>query len=152
MAVKWGFIQKNPVKVVKQLKLDSRLQTYLEPHEIEKFLNVIDKKEYKFNYFNSSYWFSFLGAMKKLAQVGFKGLIMPIGAREAGTGNAVASVLMGANSIFQNPAAITEISGNKSFAFNYMNWLADIKHGAGAVVFGMENIGLSTCSKYFSHI
>ena len=61
------------------------------------------------------------GAMKKLAQVGFKGLIMPIGAREAGMGNAVSSIPMGANSIFWNPAAITEISGNRSFTFNYMN-------------------------------
>ena len=81
------------------------------------------------------------GAMKKLAQVGFKGLIMPIGAREAGMGNAVSAIPVGANSLFWNPAAITEISGNRSFTFNYMNWIADIKHGAGAVVFGMENFG-----------
>lgn len=47
MAVKWGFIQKNPVKVVKQLKLNSRLPTYLEFHEIENFLNMIDNIEYK---------------------------------------------------------------------------------------------------------
>ncbi len=47
MAVKWGFIQENSMKGVKQLKLDSRLPTYLEVHEIEKFLNIIDKKEYK---------------------------------------------------------------------------------------------------------
>ena len=81
------------------------------------------------------------GAMKKLAQVGFKGLIMPIGAREAGMGNAVVSIPVGANSIFWNPAAITEITGNRSFTFNYMNWIADINYGAGAVVFGMENYG-----------
>jgi site-specific recombinase XerD len=47
MAVKWGFIQENSMKGVKQLKLDSRLPTYLEVHEIEKFLNIIDNKEYK---------------------------------------------------------------------------------------------------------
>ena len=47
MAVKWGFIQKNPVKGVKQLKLDSRLPTYLELNKIEKFLNMIDNIEYK---------------------------------------------------------------------------------------------------------
>ena len=81
------------------------------------------------------------GAMKKLAQVGFKGLIMPVGAREAGMGNAVVSTPMGANSVFWNPAAITEISGDRSIAFNYMNWIADIKHKAGAAVFSLENIG-----------
>ncbi len=81
------------------------------------------------------------GAMKKLAQVGFKGLIMPVGAREAGMGNAIVSIPSGANSIFWNPAAITDISGDRSFTFNYMNWIADMTHAAGAVVFGMENYG-----------
>jgi hypothetical protein len=80
-------------------------------------------------------------AMKKLAQVGFKGLIMPVGAREAGMGNAMVSMPVGANSIFWNPAAITDITGDKSFTFNYMNWIADMTHAAGAMVFGMENYG-----------
>jgi hypothetical protein len=82
------------------------------------------------------------GEMKKLAQVGFKGLIMPIGAREVGMGNAVVSVPTGPNSIFWNPAGITEISSKISFTFNYMNWIADVNYGAGAVVFGMENFGM----------
>lgn len=81
------------------------------------------------------------GAMKKLAQVGFKGLIMPIGARAAGMGNAMCSVPSGANSIFWNPAAIVEISGDKAFSFNYMNWIADMKHTSGAAVFNLENYG-----------
>lgn len=81
------------------------------------------------------------GAMKKLAQVGFKGLIMPIGARAAGMGNAMVSVPTGANSIFWNPAAMVEISGDKAFSFNYMNWIADMKHTSGAAVFSLENFG-----------
>ena len=81
------------------------------------------------------------GQMKKLAQVGFKGLIMPIGARAAGMGNAMVSVPTGANSIFWNPAAITEISGDKAFSFNYMNWIADMKQTSGAAVFSLENYG-----------
>ena len=81
------------------------------------------------------------GAMKKLAQVGFKGLIMPIGARSAGMGNAMCAVPTGANSIFWNPAAITDITGDKAFSFNYMNWIADMQHTSGAAVFSLENYG-----------
>jgi hypothetical protein len=81
------------------------------------------------------------GAMKKLAQVGFKGLIMPIGARAAGMGNAMCSVPTGANSIFWNPAAITDISSDKAFSFNYMSYIADIQHTSGAAVFSLENFG-----------
>ncbi|MBC8479185.1 MAG: PorV/PorQ family protein, partial [FCB group bacterium] len=68
-------------------------------------------------------------AVKKLGQTGFKWLSIPVGARAAGMGSAYTSASGDLNSMFWNPAGLTNVSPY-GISFSNVEWIAGINHSA----------------------
>ncbi len=78
--------------------------------------------------------------MKKLAQTGFQFLKVDVGARAAGMGGAFVAVTNDANSLFWNPAGITQAKKG-SFSISQTSWIADINQIGLAAVLPVSGIG-----------
>ncbi len=71
---------------------------------------------------------------KKVAQSGMTYLGISLSARQSGMGNASVASVNGAQGLFYNPAAITQLQKN-SLIINQVNWLVDTQiYGLGAIV------------------
>ncbi|MDP4173919.1 MAG: PorV/PorQ family protein [Bacteroidota bacterium] len=76
----------------------------------------------------------------KAGRTTYQFLKIGIGARASGMGEAVIANTQDINSVFWNPAAITQLE-NIQAAFNYTKWIADLNVIAGAVGYKLPGIG-----------
>ncbi len=76
----------------------------------------------------------------KAGRTSLQFLKIGIGARSAGLGEACIADLRGVNSVFWNPAGLTEIRAVEA-AFDYVNWIADLNVMAAAAGYNIEGIG-----------
>jgi hypothetical protein len=74
-------------------------------------------------------------AYKKLAQTGFQFLSVGSDARAAGMAGAMTTICSGSNSLFFNPATMTEMNNFIDFSAGQNNWIADITHNALSLAF-----------------
>ena len=76
----------------------------------------------------------------KAGRTSLQFLKIGIGARQASIGESGIANMNDVNSVFWNPAAIAGMS-NAEAAFNYTNWIADLKVMSGAVGYNIKGIG-----------
>lgn len=81
----------------------------------------------------------------KAGRTAMQFLKIGMGARQVGMGEANIAGVRDVNSIYWNPAAVTEIKGIQT-SFSYTTWLADLKIMSGAVGISFEGIGTLTAS------
>ena len=69
-----------------------------------------------------------------------------VSARAAGLGNAYTALSKGVESVFANPAGLTEMESEFEAFVSTTQWFADIKYLAGAVAWNTENYGAMALS------
>ncbi len=74
-------------------------------------------------------------AQVKLAQSGFQFLSVNQSARATAMGGAFTTISGSPNVLFYNPAGTARMDATVGFAFNYFNWIADIKHISAAATY-----------------
>ncbi len=79
--------------------------------------------------------------VNKVGQTGMKFLSVPVGARNAAMGDAISALSNNSESVFFNPAGISEVKENYDFSLGYNNWIADIKHHYLSFVYNTEKLG-----------
>lgn len=92
--------------------------------------------------------------MKKVAQTGFQFLKIEPDPRGAAMAGAFVAVADNANSLFWNPAGMSQVS-SFDITFNNTQWFADINQFAGAAVYaltGADYVGLSINSVNYGEI
>ncbi len=80
------------------------------------------------------------GDLKKVAQSGMQYLKIGVGAEMVGRGEAGISMVKGLESIFWNPAGLSDLD-DKEFYFSHNSWIADISMDAAAVGMNFGNYG-----------
>jgi hypothetical protein len=80
-------------------------------------------------------------SVNKVGQTGMNFLSVEVGARTAAMGDAIVALDNNSESIFSNPAAITNIDHQFDFSIGYNSWIADIKHDYGSFVYKDESLG-----------
>jgi hypothetical protein len=81
-----------------------------------------------------------LAAFNKAGRTSLQFLKIGIGARSAALGEACVANLHDINSVFWNPAALTQIKGIE-VSFNYARWIGDLNIMAAAVGYNIDGIG-----------
>ena len=79
--------------------------------------------------------------VNKVGQTGMKFLSVPVGARNAAMGDAISALSNNSETVFFNPAGISEVKGKFDFSVGYNTWIADIKHHYASFVYNNENLG-----------
>lgn len=83
------------------------------------------------------------GQFSKAGRTTYQFLKIGVSARASGMGEAIIANTQDVNSVFWNPAAITQIE-NLQASFNYVKWIADLNIMAGAI--GYKIPGIATVS------
>jgi hypothetical protein len=79
--------------------------------------------------------------LKQAGQTTMNFLQVNVSPRSAGMGAAYTSMAQGVESVFSNPAGLTEMESTFEGFFSSVNWFADIKYLAGAVAWNTRNYG-----------
>ena len=79
--------------------------------------------------------------LKKTGQSSFNFLQIPVSSKASAMGNASTALSQGVESIFSNPAGLTEMSTDFEFFVSSTQWIADIKYLAGAAAWNAGNYG-----------
>jgi len=93
--------------------------------------------------------------IKKLGQAGLKFLSISVSPRASGVGDAFIMMGNDVNSIFYNPAGLSEMKQKYDAMFSVVNWIADIKLKSAAVAWNAGswgNLGLSFISVDYGDI
>jgi len=80
-------------------------------------------------------------SVNKVGQTGMKFLSVEVGARTAAMGDAVVALENNSESIFSNPASITNTEHQYDFSVGYNSWLTAIKHNYGSFIYKSELFG-----------
>ncbi len=79
--------------------------------------------------------------LKQTGQTSMNFLLIPVSARASGMGNSFTALSKGIESVFYNPAGLTEMDTKTEFFFSSTKWFADINYLAGAVAYNADNYG-----------
>ncbi len=79
--------------------------------------------------------------IKKTGQTAFNFLQIPVSPKAVGLGNAYTALSQGVQSVFSNPAGLTEMATDFEFFVSSTQWIADIKYLAGAAAWNSGNYG-----------
>ena len=80
--------------------------------------------------------------LKKTGQTSMNFLQVGVSPREAGLGGAITSLSQGVESIFSNPAGLTEMTKDFGFFLSTTQWFADIKYHAAAAAWNTGDYGV----------
>lgn len=80
--------------------------------------------------------------LKKTGQTTFNFLQIPVSPKSSGLGNAFTALSSGVESIFDNPAGLTEMNSQFEFFVSSTQWFADIKYLAGALAWNGGDYGV----------
>ena len=79
--------------------------------------------------------------LKKTGQTTMNFLLVPVSARASGMGNSYTALSKGVESVFYNPAGLTEMNTKSEFFISTTKWFADINYIAGAAAYNAGNYG-----------
>lgn len=79
--------------------------------------------------------------LNKLAQSTMNFLLVSTSARASAMGDAFFTLGVGAESMFYNPAGLTESKKTFDITLNYTQWIADIRYLSGGISYNMGNAG-----------
>lgn len=80
--------------------------------------------------------------LNKLAQSTMNFLLVSVSPKASAMGEAFYAVGNSSESIFYNPAGISNTNNTFDISFNYTQWIADIKYLAGSVTYNLNNYGV----------
>ncbi len=79
--------------------------------------------------------------LKKTGQTTMNFLLVPVSARASGMGNSFTALSKGVESVFYNPAGLTEMNTKTEFFISTTKWFADINYISGAAAYNAGDYG-----------